>query len=193
MLHDAATLILYREEADGLHVLMGLRNAHHKFMPSRVVFPGGRVDAEDYTAEPASPLPKHAMARLLRAAPAGLAAALANAAARELEEETGLTLGSPPELAGLDYLCRAETPEHLPIRFNARFFVGPAELASGTFGGSGELEMLDWYAMERLLQLDVPPITHLILEELRHWHALTDAERISRKARLFRFPSWLEE
>ncbi len=192
MIRDAATLILYKEEA-GLRVLMGLRNAGHKFLPNKMVFPGGRVDEADYTAKTAATLPKAAMARLLLGASPELAAALAHAAARELEEESGLSLGNPPELSGLDYLCRAETPEGAPIRFNARFFVGHASLASGTLGGTGELEALDWYALEPLLQLDVPHVTREILVQLQHWRTLSEAERAGRKGFVFRFPDWFEE
>src|SRR3990167_4606152 len=44
---DAATLILYRMQADGPRILMGCRSAGHDFMPDKYVFPGGRVDDED--------------------------------------------------------------------------------------------------------------------------------------------------
>ncbi len=195
MLHDAATLILYKNEdrQPGLRVLMGRRNAGHKFMPNAMVFPGGRVDAEDYTAELAATLPEAAMQRLKRGASAELAAALAHAAARELEEETGLSLGSPPDFSGLDYLSRAETPQGAPIRFNARFFVAPASVASGSLCGSGELEALDWYALEPLLQLQVPLVTRLMLQRLQQWCALSEAERLQRKALVYRSPNWSEE
>jgi 8-oxo-dGTP pyrophosphatase MutT (NUDIX family) len=193
MLRDAATLILYKEDEAGLRVLMGLRNAGHKFMPNKMVFPGGRVDAEDYMGQVASPLQPAAMARLQRAATPELAAALAYAAARELEEESGLSLGNPPHLAGLDYLCRAETPEGAPIRFNARFFVGHADLVTGTLGGSGELEALDWYALEHLLQLEVPMVTGKVLVQLQRWHELSETERAGRGGLVYRSPHWREE
>lgn len=193
MLRDAATLILFKEEPDGLRVLMGLRHAGHKFLPNKMVFPGGRVDAEDYTAAIAAKLPEPAMARLLLGTTPALAAALAHAAARELQEETGLSLGEPPGLSGLDYLCRAETPEGAPIRFNARFFVGPAGLASGALSGSGELEALDWYALEPLLQLEVPLVTRKVLVQLQHWHGLSEAGRAARKGLVYRNPNWMEE
>lgn len=193
MLRDAATLILFKKDEDGLRVLMGLRNAGHKFMPNRMAFPGGGVDPEDFGAAIASPLPEPALARLQRAAAPELAAALGYAAARELEEETGLSLGRPPALAGLDYLCRAETPAAVSIRFNARFFVGPAELASGGIAGSGELEGVDWYLLEPLLQMEVPLVTRLVLERLQTWFGLDAAERASRKVPVFRYPNWEEE
>jgi 8-oxo-dGTP pyrophosphatase MutT (NUDIX family) len=193
MLRDAATLILFKKDRDGLRILMGLRNAGHKFLPNRMVFPGGGVDPEDFGAEVASPLPPSALARLQRAATPELAAALGLAAARELEEETGLTLGRPPALAGLDYLCRAETPAAASIRFNARFFVGPAELASGGIAGSGELEVVDWYLLEPLLQMEVPLVTRLVLEQLQTWFGLDAAERALRKVPVFRYPNWEAE
>jgi 8-oxo-dGTP pyrophosphatase MutT (NUDIX family) len=193
MLRDAATLILFKKNADGLRLLMGLRNAGHKFMPNRMVFPGGGVDPGDFDAEIDSPLPAHVLARLQRAATPELAAALGAAAARELEEETGLSLGRPPALARLDFLCRAETPAAASIRFNARFFVAPAELASGGIAGSGELEGVDWYLLEPLLQMEVPLVTRLVLEQLLTWFGLDAAERAHRKVPVFRYPNWEEE
>jgi len=193
MLRDAATLILFKKDEDGLRVLMGLRNAGHKFMPNRMVFPGGGVDEGDFGAEIASPLPESVLARVQRAAAPKLAAALGVAAARELEEEAGLSLGQPPALAGLDYLCRAETPAAVSIRFNARFFVAPAELAGGGIAGSGELEVVDWYLLEPLLKMEVPWVTRLVLAQLQTWFSLDAAERASRKVPVYRHPNWEED
>ncbi len=190
---DAATLILFKYEAEELRVLMGLRNAGHRFLPNRMVFPGGGVDPEDYQAPVAAALPSHALVRLERAASPELAAALAHAAARELEEETGLSLGNPPDLSELDYLCRAVTPEGAPIRFNARFFVGPARLADGGIAGSGELEGVDWYALETLLTLAVPPVTREVLLQLQRWFELDAETRATRKVPVFSWPNWSEE
>ncbi len=194
MLRDAASLILFKDDdVRGLLVLMGLRNAGHKFLPNKMVFPGGGVDDADLIAPIASPLPPAAQARLELGASPAAAAGLAHAAARELEEETGLSLGTPPALHGLDYLCRAETPPAVSIRFNARFFVGPASLAKGILGGSGELETLDWYALAALLELEVLLVTRKMLEQLQLWHAMSDAERLNRKGMVYRYPNWEEE
>ena len=78
-----------------------------------------------------------------------LAHGLGIAAARELQEETGLSLGTPPHLDVLHLLARAVTPPPSPIRFNARFFVVDARHVTGTLGGDGELEELRFYAMAR--------------------------------------------
>jgi 8-oxo-dGTP pyrophosphatase MutT (NUDIX family) len=188
---DAASLILYQQDKDTLRVLMGLRNAGHKFLPNRMVFPGGGVDAEDFLAPAAaSGLPAHALAQLHRGAAPELALALGHAAARELAEETGLTLGTPPALAGLDYLCRAITPTGYPIRFDARFFLGRADLASGTLAGSGELESLDWYEVETILQLEINQATRAVLEKLILWLALEPEARMAWRPPVFREAKW---
>lgn len=192
-LRDAASLILLRRDGADWRVLMGLRNAGHKFLPNRMVFPGGGVDQEDFSAEVAAPLRREVVARLCRGAAPALAHALGHAAARELAEETGLTLGAPPALAGLDYLCRAETPPERPIRFNARFFVADAALASGTLAGSGELEQLDWYALDAVLKLDLALATRVVLDQLLIWLALDPAARAARPPPVLRDRLWVDE
>lgn len=172
----AASLLLLRADPAPA-VLMGMRGAGHKFMPNRLVFPGGRVDDEDHAAPSATPLPDHVIARLRKGADASLAHAIGIAAARELEEETGLSLGAPPELAGLDYLCRAITPDRSPIRFDARFLVVDAAATTGDLAGSGELEDLRWYSLTEALALDLAFPTRGVLERLQIWLTLTPAQR----------------
>ncbi len=145
LLRDAATLILLRNTAGATEVLLGRRGAGHRFMPNVLVFPGGAVDPADYAAPSATPLRADVQARLERSASPELARALAIAAARELTEETGLSLGIPPALDALGYLCRAETPPEHEIRFNARFFLADAGLAIGTPVSSREMEDLFWH------------------------------------------------
>ena len=115
-IRDAVSLIVLRRAGVGWEALMGMRGARHRFMPNRLVFPGGAVDPDDDAAPVAAELRPATIALLQRAASSALARALAVAAARELEEETGLTLGTPPDLSGLGYLCRAVTPAGNPVR-----------------------------------------------------------------------------
>jgi len=176
----AASLLVVRRAGGKASVLMGLRGAKHRFLPNRLVFPGGGVDRADYRVRPASTLAPEVLRRLERAAKPGLARALAVAAARELHEETGLTLGHPPHLEGLDYLCRAVTPPALPIRFNARFFVVDEARVSGELAGSGELEQLRFFPLDEALGLDVVLATRFVLERLVEWLALSEAERRAR-------------
>jgi 8-oxo-dGTP pyrophosphatase MutT (NUDIX family) len=106
-----------------------------------------------------------------------LAHGLGIAAARELAEETGLTLGDPAALDGLDYLCRAVTPPPGPVRFNARFLVVEADRVDGTLAGSGELEDLRFVDMEVALALDLATPTRFVIGQLRAWMAMSEAER----------------
>ena len=146
-------------------------------MPNRLVFPGGAVDAEDHIAPAATALRAAVRARLEAAADPSLAHALAIAVIRELEEETGLSLGRPPPLDRLDYLCRAITPAHLPVRFDARFFVVTADAANGALGGSGELEGLRFYPVAEALALDLAHATRGALTRLLAWREMTPAQR----------------
>lgn len=174
---NAASLLVLRESAAGPEVLMGMRGAGHRFMPNRLVFPGGAVDPEDAAAEIATPLPDHVVQRLAISGDARLARALGVAAARELEEETALTLGSPPALDGLDYLCRAVTPAASPVRFDARFLVVDSSRVSGALAGSGELEGLRYYSLIEALALDLALATRGVIERLLEWRAMSADER----------------
>lgn len=160
---DAASLILLRDGADGLEVLIGRRGHGARFMPGRYVFPGGRVTAEDahpWDGELAD-----------REAPYFLA--LKRAALRETFEETGLVVGEPrrkpanangtlspveeayrahgvapaPDLLRL--VGRAITPTASPIRFHARFFVADGRRASGKLAPCEELDELHWHPVDR--------------------------------------------
>ena len=174
---DAASLLVL---GPGPTLLMGMRGAGHKFMPNKLVFPGGSVDRVDATALAAAEPAPHVMAKLSKSAKPRLARAIVMAAARELEEETGLSLGSPPALDGLDYIGRAVTPPVRPIRFNARFFVVPREAVSGTLAGSGELENLEWWDLEKALALDLAVPTRAMIGLLQKWLALSPEERVAR-------------
>lgn len=175
---DAATLILWRRYSGGVEVLMGRRNPRLRFMPNRLVFPGGRVDPGDGAMPVAAPLPAETRMALERRATPRRAQALAVAAARELMEETGLHLGPlPPEgglrpdLSGMGYLCRALTPAMSPVRFNARFLTAPGDMVTGALHGSGELEGIGWYEAEAAFGMEPAMITAKVLREfLNHLH-----------------------
>jgi 8-oxo-dGTP pyrophosphatase MutT (NUDIX family) len=174
----AASLVVLRQRASGdPELLMGMRGARHRFMPNRLVFPGGAVDTADLTASAAMPLSPPTRALLEKKANPKLAHGLGIAAARELAEETGLTLGDPPALDGLDYLYRAVTPPPGPVRFNARFLVVEADRVSGTLAGSGELEDLRFVDLEVALALDLATPTRFVIGQLRAWMAMSAAER----------------
>ena len=192
-IRDAASLLLLKQGGDGLRILMGMRHAGHKFMPNRMVFPGGAVDALDFSLAPQASLRPGLREKLLRNATPPMCDALGMACARELLEETGLSLGSPPDLSGLDYLCRAVTPEDHTIRFNARFFVADAACASGTLAGSGELESLDWYPLATISQWQLAGATRAVLDQLQIWLTLSEAERSRRSVPVLLNRGWQDD
>jgi 8-oxo-dGTP pyrophosphatase MutT (NUDIX family) len=175
--HAASLVVLRRRPSGEPELLMGMRGARHRFMPNRLVFPGGAVDHADLTAPAAIGLAPRTRALLEKKANPRLAHGLGIAAARELAEETGLTLGDPPALDGLDYLCRAVTPPPGPVRFNARFLVVDAARVQGTLAGSGELEDLRYVDLEVALALDLAMPTRFVIERLREWMAMSETER----------------
>jgi 8-oxo-dGTP pyrophosphatase MutT (NUDIX family) len=176
----AATLLIVREGAVGHEVLMGRRSAGHRFMPNSLVFPGGAVDATDYHAPLAAPLPPHVVRLVARQVNATFAHALGAALARELEEETALTLGQPPALDGVDYLCRAITPSIRPKRFDAWFFVVSADCVGGTIHPSDELAEVSYRPLTELLTAELEFATRASLDWLQVWLAMSETERLGR-------------
>ena len=158
-IRDAATLILARRDGDEPRVLMGMRGKGAAFMPSKFVFPGGALDADDHAMAAAgveAELAPSCARRLAARAPEGLGLPLALAAIRETWEETGLRIGKPdPEAAArmeeaapadwkgffahgaapapeaLTFVFRAITPPFRPRRFDARFFLADATTVIG--------------------------------------------------------------
>lgn len=188
---DAATLILFRTEGGRPRVLMGQRHSGHVFMPEKFVFPGGRVDPGDSRVKPLRGLRWKVEARLAQGCSPTRARALALASVRETFEETGLRVGRPverpprtrspswsaffargvvPDLAPFDFVARAITPPDRPRRFDARFFMAHADQIQGHIHkrpeGSGELLDLHWVELERARELDLAPITRIVIDEI---------------------------
>lgn len=183
---DAATLLVIRRDGPEPRVLMGRRGGGHAFMPSKWVFPGGRIHPADFRVPVASDLHPATAAALQRTCPAPRARALALTAIRETFEETGLILGRPgqgrsrgewrdflatghlPDLAPMRFVARAITPPARPRRFDARFFtVDARHLVSLEPGpGCGELDEIAWFDWEAAQRLDLPSITRAILMEV---------------------------
>lgn len=168
----AASLILYRQGAKDIEVLMGRRAKAHRFLPDVFVFPGGRLDKSDFDHPVKSPLKQPVADRLSQ--PGDMATALACAAVRETYEETGLILGDlqqdelAADLSGLNYIARAITPSESPIRFNSRFLIADASSVTGELGGSGELIDLGWYGLSEALRMPVVDVTEFLLEEMQY-------------------------
>lgn len=165
----AATLLVLRQERSGWQVLMGRRNSMQRFMPNALVFPGGAVDPSDFEARIGRPLRPDVERLVMRGSDARAARAIAAAVARELEEETGLSLGRPPHLDGLDVLCRAITPSERPRRFDAYFFVVAAEALEGSPVSTPELENVGFVGVEDALAGELEFATRGALDKLQAW------------------------
>jgi 8-oxo-dGTP pyrophosphatase MutT (NUDIX family) len=150
--HPAATVVLLRDGTDGCEVLLVRRNAQLAFHGGAWVFPGGRLDPEDYAGV---------------ADPDDIVAAARNAAVREAQEEAGVTIARD----GLIELSRWVTPEGLPKRFNAWFFVART-LDERVQVDGGEIHEHRWMrpdvalAAQRGGEIELPPPTFVTLTEL---------------------------
>ncbi len=151
----AATLLLLRDGAGGLEVLMVARAREVDFASGALVFPGGRVEAGDSTLAPAEdPLGQFRIAAI-----------------REAWEECGLLLARPPEpppaegafashLASLGLRPHHEaltpfahwvTPVHSPKRFDTHFFVAPAPEGQEAVHDGHEMVEAVWMRPEQAL------------------------------------------
>ncbi|GLK75444.1 NUDIX hydrolase [Methylopila jiangsuensis] len=192
---DAATIILVDREAAEPKVLMGKRHEAVRFMPGKYVFPGGRVEADDGRVNIAGAYSPHVERRLqaqVRRPSISRARAYGLAALRELAEETGLLIGERetgafiarndawapfaeadvfPSLEGLHFVARAITPPGRPKRFDTRFFAADAALVAHRIDGvvtpDAELVDLVWVSFTEAAELDLPPITRMILNDLQ--------------------------
>ncbi|MGX1196099.1 NUDIX hydrolase [Parvibaculum sp. MBR-TMA-1.3b-4.2] len=185
---DAASLVLIDRSGEEPCILMGRRHSKMSFVPDAFVFPGGKLDATDEKAKPATAFDAEMKAQIAQTpALSRRAEALAMAAIRETMEETGLLIAAPgdvgeasgdawspfrdqglaPHLAPLRFVARAITPTESPIRFHARFYAAPAGIATGELRGSGELEDLDWYPLSQALKLPVIDVTEFVLHEVQ--------------------------
>lgn len=97
---DAASVVLIRDGAAGLEVLLLRRHRDVRVLGGHYVFPGGKVEADDAAPDWAPALDAPAASLVARLAEPALAPAQAQAffvaAARELWEEAGVALVEPP-------------------------------------------------------------------------------------------------
>lgn len=191
---DAATLLLVDFNTKSPTVLMGKRHSRHSFMPDKFVFPGGKVDPCDRKINVAGALHPIVEERLMKQTrnPSPIKArSFALAAIRETFEETGIMLGtkdfgSPqpiletsweqfslmgvfPQIDGVHFIARAVTPPAYPKRYDTRFFLADASeighMIDDAAGPDKEFTDLVWVSLERAKLMDIPSITHRVIEE----------------------------
>lgn len=160
----AASLLLVRETTRGHEIWMGRRRPDAVFMPSRLVFPGGRVEAGDIaTSEPGPPADWTRLADALPpTTPAMTTFGLLRAAHRELQEETGV---APPP-GPLHLVGRAITPPNRVRRYDTWFFLQklPANAALSTAGApDGELLEIGWRDWDVAMAEDLHPVTRQVM------------------------------
>ncbi|MDQ1521988.1 MAG: hypothetical protein QOI55_3061 [Actinomycetota bacterium] len=119
----AATVVLLRDGSDGVEVLLARRSSKLAFHGGAWVFPGGRVDPEDYGADADD-----------------VFAAAKQAAAREAFEEAGLRV----DAATLVHVSNWTTPDISPKRFATWFFAGRSGEGEGVADGT-ETDAIAWF------------------------------------------------
>jgi 8-oxo-dGTP pyrophosphatase MutT (NUDIX family) len=151
----AATVVLLRDGEDGLETLMLRRNARLEFAGGMWVWPGGRLDPDDYAGgEPSDD-------------PDMLEAAARRAAVREAAEEADLTVAP----GSLVWFAHWTPPPIAPKRFATFFFAAPApagvvQIDGGEIHGHAWLTPADAMRRRNALELDLSPPTWITLEQL---------------------------
>ena len=160
----AATVVLVRDGDQGLETLMLRRNARLAFAGGMWVWPGGRLDPDDWEgAEPTDDL-------------AALEAAARRAATREAAEEAGLVV----DPSTLVWFSHWTPPTIAPKRFATFFFVAQAPRGAVHIDG-GEIHAHAWLtpadAMARrdALEIELSPPTWITLEQLAPFRSAADA------------------
>jgi 8-oxo-dGTP pyrophosphatase MutT (NUDIX family) len=126
----AATVVLVRDGDDGLEMLL-LQRGETRAFGGMWVFPGGRVDPEDYP----------------RSDRDDLAAATRTAAVRESAEEVGLSV----DRDALVSLSRWLPPPIAPKRFDTYFFLAPAPDGTVVVDG-GEIHHHEWWTPAEVIR-----------------------------------------
>jgi 8-oxo-dGTP pyrophosphatase MutT (NUDIX family) len=155
--YPSGTAVLLKETGGHFEILLVRRNTELTFHGGAWVFPGGRVEKQDFA---------HDNNDIIGAA--------RNAAVRETKEESGIDI-QPEDLV---LMSRWTTPENFPKRFIAWFFVTTVESDHVTIDGN---EILDYRWMKPGLALEaqrseeivLPPPTFVTLLTLSEY---TDAK-----------------
>jgi 8-oxo-dGTP pyrophosphatase MutT (NUDIX family) len=143
-----------RDGREGCQILLVRRNARLAFHGGAWVFPGGRIDPEDY----------------VEAGESDIVAAARRAAVREAREEAGVVTSAE----SLVPFARWVTPEGLPKRFDTWFFAGRTDTDAVQVDGR-EIHEHRWMCPADALEaqragtIELPPPTFVTLSMLvRH-------------------------
>jgi 8-oxo-dGTP pyrophosphatase MutT (NUDIX family) len=154
----AATVVLLRDGADGIETLMLRRNSKLAFAGGMWVWPGGRIDPDDYDAN----------------GPDDVEKAARRAAVRETSEEAGLLIDE----AELVWFSHWTPPAISPKRFATWFFVAPAPAGVVRIDG-GEIHDHQWIAPRTAMalhnkgEIELGPPTWITLEQLKDFSSVS--------------------
>jgi 8-oxo-dGTP pyrophosphatase MutT (NUDIX family) len=158
----AATVVVARDSHDGLETLLIRRNAALEFAGGMWVFPGGRIDPEDYSPE----------------APNDEQAAARRAAVREASEEAGLVLDE----RSLVEFAHWTAPRVAPKRFSTWFFLAPCppgtpvvRIDGGEIHDHAWVRPADALARRDAGEIDLAPPTWITLHRLAQTADVTSA------------------
>ena len=149
----AATVVLLRDGEAGMEVLMLKKNSKIAF-GGMWVFPGGRIDDEDFSEDSED-----------------LESAARAAAVREAKEEAGIDL----DPANFQWFAHWTPPANTPVRFATWFFVAQAPRDGKVLIDDGEIKDHQWIKPADALarhgagEIDLVPPTWVTLYHLsRH-------------------------
>lgn len=150
---DAATVIMVRDQPDGLHVYLQRRVRTMAFAAGMYVFPGGAVEPQDVEAAVSQLASRPELSALPFAArptdsPGEDTLAARFAAVRETAEETSHDLGDPADLAFVGHWV---TPEVEDRRFDTRFYAAALDEDHHVRENSGESDLDRWLRPEDAL------------------------------------------
>ncbi|MDE0580601.1 MAG: NUDIX domain-containing protein [bacterium] len=156
----AATVVLLRDAPGGLETLMMRRSSKLSFVGGMWVFPGGRVDDDDYPA----------------GQPDNIFAASRFAAVREAAEEADLVI-AVDDLVPYSHWV---PPTTINKRFATWFFLAPAPAGTVTVDG-GEIKEHAWWRPAETMarhaagEIEMVPPTFITLMELGEHQSVDDA------------------
>jgi len=163
----ASTVVVLRDGAHGVEVLLVRRASTLAFYGGAWVFPGGRIDPTDYDRSEALDEER------------ALSIAASRAGSRELQEEAGL-LVPPHELA---YFARWLTPPGRTRRFDTFYFSalspsGEVKVDRGEVDDHRWLRPIAALEAHERSEIELPPPTFVTLVSLVPFTTAAEAHRI---------------
>lgn len=168
----SATVVLLRDAAPGLELLLLQRAPREDGRPGPWVFPGGKVDSADHAPDASD---TEAVAR--------------RAAVRETHEEAGLAVRE----SGLTVISRWITPPVSPRRFDTWFFLGEVEAEAEVRVDGSEIAHHRWLSPADVLEayrekaLKLAPPTFVTVTWLEDFATPAEASRVLGESELVTF------